>query len=89
MSGGHFNYIQGRIMEAAKSVHEIIAINESDKSSIFDEYPDYSEETLNKFKETRDTLIKASKMLQRVDWLVSDDDSEESFHRRWKSEVEG
>jgi hypothetical protein len=26
-------------------------------------------------------------MAQRVDWLISGDDGEESFHQRWKEEL--
>jgi hypothetical protein len=47
----------------------------------------YCAETIAKFRETVHWLKRGSEMVQRIDWLVSDDDSEASFLRRWESEV--
>jgi len=38
--------------------------------------------------ETIDILEIAEAMVQRVDWLLSGDDGEESFRSRWAEEVE-
>ena len=78
MSGGHFDYIQYRITDAAEEIRSIIAENSYG----------YTVETLAKFKVAADTVDKASKMLQRVDWLVCSDDGEDNFHTRWEQELE-
>jgi len=89
MSGGHFDYAQYRLNDIASSIDELIASN--DDTSL-NEYGDtrgagYSNETIEKFKEASETLRRAEAMAQRVDWLVSGDDGEESFHSRWAKEV--
>lgn len=89
MSGGHFDYMQCHCSQMADQIDEIIARNEDEtldkwgrKRGTF-----YTIETIEKFKEAAHTLRQAGEMAQRVDWLVSDDDGEESFHRRWKEKV--
>ena len=47
----------------------------------------YDKEIIEKFKLAVHTLRKAAIMAQRVDWLVSGDDGEDSFHRRWDEEL--
>jgi uncharacterized protein (DUF433 family) len=47
----------------------------------------YSDKTIEKLKEARDTIEKAQIYMQRVDWLLSGDDEEESFLRRLKEEL--
>ena len=84
MSGGHFEYSQYLIMDNADEIDRLLATNTKEDS--FGYCNDFSEETIAKFQLTRDTLELASKMLQRVDWLVCSDDSEESFHTRWAEE---
>ena len=49
---------------------------------------EYSEETLEEFKKGLDILRKASIYAQRIDWLLSGDDGEESFHKRLKEDLE-
>ena len=84
MSGGHFDYQQYRLDEIADSIDQLI-INNDDKSA-WGFSRDYSFETINKFRATSFLLRKTAKQVQRVDWLVSGDDSEESFHKRWDEE---
>lgn len=74
MSGGHFDYKQYHIEDIIDKINNLISKNE------------YPPEVINKFKISVDTLSQASKMAQRIDWLVSCDDSEESFLSRWKEE---
>lgn len=88
MSGGAFDYIQYRIEQAADQVNS--EIRRCDPDRLPDEYGykrEYLQETLAKFRECESTLRKAAVMLQRVDWLVSGDDGEDSFHRRWEEEL--
>ncbi len=51
-------------------------------------YPDYTDETLNEFRNAIYILKKAEIYAQRVDWLISCDDGEESFHERLRKELE-
>ena len=85
MSGGHFEYKQYEVDQIAEGIDSLIRNN--DKKDEWGSANNYSKETLDKFKEARDTARKAAKMIQRVDWLVSGDDGEESFHERWKEEL--
>lgn len=89
MSGGHFNYAQYRIREIVDEVEVLIANNDSTEK---DEWGNmkgscYSPETIVKFKEALGTLQKAEIMAQRIDWLVSGDDGEESFHQCWQGDL--
>ena len=47
-----------------------------------------SRETLNEFRKGVKLLRKAYIYAQRIDWLLSGDDGEESFHERLKEELE-
>jgi hypothetical protein len=90
MSGGHFDYMQYRIEDIARGIEELIASNDDES---LNEWGDrrghgYSPETIKKFKLAVDSLRIAATMAQRIDWLVSGDDGEESFHRRWDEELE-
>jgi hypothetical protein len=48
----------------------------------------YPDEVIEKFKEAIVILRKAEIYAQRIDWLVSGDDGEESFLRRLKEELD-
>jgi hypothetical protein len=48
----------------------------------------YSKETIKEFEIGLDHLKKAIIYAQRIDWLVSGDDGEESFHQRLLSDLE-
>ena len=51
-------------------------------------YPDYSDETIKEFENAIDILCKASVYVHRIDWFLSGDDGEESFHLRLKEELD-
>ena len=89
MSGGHFDYQQYRIEDIATEIHEIIARNNDDTPNGWGGTIGrfYSFETLAKFAEAVTALRRAAKMAQRIDWLLSGDDAEESFHERWEEEI--
>lgn len=55
---------------------------------VYPYYPDYTEETLQEFRNGVEILRKAYVYTQRIDWLLSGDDGEDSFHRRLKDELE-
>lgn len=48
----------------------------------------YSDETIAEFKNGIQALKKAYIYAMRIDWLLSGDDGEESFHERLKEELE-
>ena len=48
----------------------------------------YPDEVIEKFKEGVDILRKAHVYAQRIDWLISGDDGEESFLKRLKEELD-
>jgi len=89
MSGGHFDYAQHRIEDIADSIDKLVEENDSTEK---DEWGNdigrhYPSDIINQFKETAHTLRRAQAMAQRVDYLVSDDDGEETFRERWANEV--
>lgn len=51
-------------------------------------YNDFSKETLDEFRKGLDILNKAYIYAQRIDWLLSGDDEEETFHERLKEDLE-
>ena len=91
MSGGFFNYDQYHINCIADSVENVIQNNNSEKTNDWDEPYSYglSDETIVVLKEALNTLRKAAAYAQRIDWLLSGDDGEDSFHKRLKEDFEG
>lgn len=93
MSGGHFDYNQHRIRDIADEIEQLIHNNGKKKnykvSSWENEhYYEYPPEVIEKFKEGLDILRKAEVYAQRIDWLVSGDDGEESFLERLKEDLD-
>lgn len=89
MSGGHFDYDQYRIGHIARAVSDLIVNNTDDRT---DDYGDtrgrfYSAETIAEFRKGLAYLKLAEIYAQRIDWLVSGDDGEESFHDRLQDEL--
>lgn len=81
MSGGAFNYNDYHITGIADQIEEFIRDNE-DRS----EYR-YSEATIQRFREAVKLLREAGVYVHRIDWLVSGDDGEESFHKRLERDL--
>lgn len=77
MSGGHFGYLQNQIYYCALDVSAAIDAAEVDCSPA----------TIERFRECERHLNIAAAMLKRVDYLLSGDSSEESFHLGWDKEV--
>ena len=75
MSGGAFDYKQFYIRLIAEDIE-----SEIDRR-------DYSDEVIEKFKEAVRILNKAEIYAQRIDWLLSGDDSEESFIKTLKEDL--
>ena len=84
MSGGHFQYDQYRIAQIADEVEQLIESNDDDEMGPWG-YPKgrhYTAETIAEFRKGLKALRQAEVYAQRIDWLVSGDDGEDSFHRR-------
>ena len=90
MSGGHFDYKQGKLLQIAEDINELIATNENTQ---VDEWGDtrgrfFKKETITEFRNAVFYLNAAYTYAQRIDWLVSGDDSEETFHKRLKEDLD-
>ena len=84
MSGGHFDYNQYRITTIADTIDSLIWNNNSEEVNDWGDKISrgYSEETIAEFEKAVYYLNLAYTYAQRIDWLVSGDDGEETFHRR-------
>lgn len=76
MSGGHFDYDQNRIKYVVERLESYLA-----------EDNDYSRATIEKMHDGLEALRIAYIYAQRIDWLLSGDDGEESFHERLDEEL--
>jgi len=87
MSGGHFEYKQFHINDIAETIESIVT---GDTMKVVnwetnEEAPlrdSLGEETITEFKKAVEVLRVAATYAHRIDWLLSDDDGEDSFHRR-------
>jgi hypothetical protein len=90
MSGGHFQYKQYELGHIADEIEQLIIDNDSKEVN---EYGDikgygYSLETIEAFEYARIALLQAQIYVQRIDWLVSGDDGEDSFHHRLETDFD-
>ena len=76
MSGGHFNYEQYRMSDIADSIESAISGNVATNP-----------ETIVRFQEAVALLKRAEIFAQRIDWFLSGDDGEDTFHRRLESDL--
>jgi len=90
MSGGHFQYKQWEIGNIADEVEQLILTNDSEEKNEWGDRKGYhyTPETIEEFKKGLVLLRQAYVYAQRIDWLVSGDDGQDSFHRRLKFELE-
>jgi hypothetical protein len=75
MSGGRFEYKQYDMNYIADKIEHEVLINGKKK------------EVIEKFKEAVIILRKAAIYTQRIDWLLSGDDEEETFLKRLKKDL--
>lgn len=90
MSGGHFNYEQYKIQQIADEVEQLILTNgePGEPDSWGESYTrEYSPEVIAEFERGLLLLRAAAIYAQRIDWLVSCDDGEESFLRRLREDL--
>ena len=104
MSGGFFEYQEHRISGIADSIEQVILKNKKEKTkedlypSDYDEngnlyehsrfYYGFSDDTIERFKEAVDLLKRAEIYVHRIDYLLSSDDGEQTFHERLKKDLE-
>lgn len=86
MSGGHFDYVQHQISDAASTVAYLIETNDIKAENEFGcsigrHYP---QSVIEVFKHTQKLLEDASKYLHAVDYLVEGDYGIESFLEKIK-----
>lgn len=82
MSGGHFEYKYYQIQEFAEELKKEIEMND-DKTE--DEFGDrigrgYRKETIDRLKKAQRIIETAGKLAREIEWLYSDDHSEETFN---------
>lgn len=91
MSGGFFEYNQYKIYQIAEDLEHVILNNgkkrENREPWEDDYHREYSAEVIAKFKEGLELLKKAHIYAHRIDWLLSDDDGEQSFLERLESDL--
>jgi len=92
MSGGRFDYDQYKIGYISEQIEKEIENNGKPKERKDftwedDNYPEYKPETIERFKEAVRYLKLAQIYAHRVDWFLSGDDGEESFHKRLNEEL--
>ena len=77
MSGGYFDYKQHHIEDIAEDIEYVIDTKRPDE---------FTPETLDELREGVRVLRLAAIYAQRIDWLLSGDDGEDTFHKRLKKE---
>ena len=89
MSGGHFNYKQHVLLDMADDIgSEIFNNNSKEKNEFGDNIGNrYNAETINEFEKAVKALKLAYVYAQRIDWLLSGDDGEDSFHIRLQAQL--
>ena len=90
MSGGHFQYEQYKIGYIADEVEDLIVHNGSEEKDEwgYHKHSNFTPETIDEFKQALILLRMAQVYAHRIDWLVSGDDGEDSFHNRLKHDLE-
>jgi hypothetical protein len=103
MSGGAFEYSQYRIRDIANEIEKEIYNSgrkktereiKEEKKYHYDRtfvpepaHYEYPEEVLNEFKKAYTLLRLAEIYAQRIDWLLSGDDGEETFIKRLADDI--
>jgi hypothetical protein len=89
MSGGHFNYKQHSLLDMADDIGSAILNNDiTEKNEWGDNIGNrYSPETIAEFEVAVKVLMWAYVYAQRIDWLLSGDDGEDSFHKRLQAQL--
>lgn len=85
MSGGKFDYLQYNFLQIADDIDSTIIRHRKNE---LDEWEDrYSDDTLMKFEEASRVIRGAYVYVNRIDYLISGDDGEETFHERLNEDL--
>lgn len=89
MSGGHFDYKQYDMDSIYQDIKQLVLTNDSYELNQWGDSKGrhYTAETIDEFKLGLKFLRLAEIYTHRIDWLLSGDDGEESFHRRLASDL--
>ena len=82
ISGGHFQHQQYIISDIANSIKSEIIKNRDAEHKL-------SQKTINEFRKGINILKQAEIYANRIDWLLSCDDSEKTFHERLNDDLKG
>lgn len=85
MSGDYFNYNQYRIEDIIEILEDVVG-NYGTNHLEFCE--DLSEDTYRTFQRGLHHLYLARIYTQRIDWLISGDDGEDTFHERLQDDLD-
>ena len=90
MSGGFFSYDQYKLGYIADSIEQLVRDNNSTELNDWGnpKANNFSPETIREFEQAIVLLKKALIYAQRIDWLVSGDDGEDTFHERLKEDLD-
>ena len=90
MSGGFFDHSQYTLNQIVTDIEDEIYYNDSEEVNEYNEKRGngFSEDTMQEFKLAVWYLKQALVYTQRIDWLLSADDGEETFHERLKKDLE-
>lgn len=91
MSGGYFDYVQFRFQDCGESLARVLNGEEkwtdykTDTQKPVRDF--FSAATIEEFKTGLEIIKKAAVYAHRIDWLLSDDDTEDCFHERLKNDL--
>lgn len=88
MSGGRFDYLQYRFTEIVDAIEQEIRDNNAEpRPKDWFKPNNFREETIEEFKKGIEYIKKAQIYAQRIDWLLSGDDGEDTFHERLSDDL--
>ena len=89
MSGGYFEGNQYMLGQIVDQIEDIIYKNDSIELNAWGDKIGYgfSEKTIEEFKNATQLIKIAEIYATRIDWLLSGDDGEETFHKRLKENL--
>ena len=85
MSGGHFDYKQYTLLDLSDQIMQVIVKNNIKND--WDYATNYSAETIAVFAATVKLLDLCAVSVTRIDYLLSSDDGEDTFHERLKKDI--
>ena len=83
MSGGHFNYQQYMLQDVADALIGDIA-----RSKVKTSWREaYDEQVVERMEDGLRAILKAAIYMNRIDWLLSGDDGEDTFLLRLREDL--